>query len=755
MSRRSSRRLPSPRGTGGVPSRPATPRGARGNKSVSLTDNDTVRPASREETLPVAMGALALCCLTLIICLQKGYLLLYGDAVAHLGIARRILDARYPGIAQLGGVWLPLPHLLMLPFIGNMEWWQNGMAGAWPSLAAFLLAVIAFYRLARRLIPPLWALAATAFFALNPNLLYMATTALTEPLFLAIILWLVLLTTECLDSLNAASLNQTASTSAAHTQAAANTPASHTQASNKPAARTQAADTQVDRTPAAARAPLGRPSDRHLARVRSRLFWLGVLIVAAVYTRYDGWILAALIWCVLAIALLRHRQHLPQLRAAFALFTVVTVAAPLGWFAYNQHFYGDFLDFLRGPYSASAIERKTSPPGAKHYRGWHNPAWALLFYTRTAQVDSTAWEIGFLTLPLALIGAWRVFLDWLHPHDQSTSYAPQQGRHLDRSATRAAERSLPSKDPEPIPAPSPKTLSPTGSPNPAITPQEGRSATRAVETPPHSAPTQAQASYAPQQGRHLDRSATRAAERSLPSKDPEPIPAPSSQPLNPAALLLWFPLPFYVYSIAYGSVPIFIPQLYPHSFYNARYGMELLPAIALFAFIALAWTERRLRPTHPLAARLMPLVCFALAAVNSVVMMAQTPLVLREGIVNSITRVAFERSVARQLRSFPAGSRILMSTNDHIGAVQQAGTPLHLLLSENDRDSFGAALASPGTKADYVIAIAKDPVDAAVRAHPEGLTELTVLCTTGQPCARIFKSNTAPNPKPIPLSTTP
>ena len=39
-------------------------------------------------------------------------MLLYGDAVAHLGIARRLLDARYPGLAQLGGVWLPLPHLL-------------------------------------------------------------------------------------------------------------------------------------------------------------------------------------------------------------------------------------------------------------------------------------------------------------------------------------------------------------------------------------------------------------------------------------------------------------------------------------------------------------------------------------------------------------------------------------------------------------------------------------------------------------------
>ncbi len=652
MSRRSSRtyRPPSLPGSrqGRVPHISPLGSGSRGdrrNRPVSLTDNDVIRPASREETLPVVMGALALCCLTLIICLQKGYLLLYGDAVAHLGIARRILDARYPGLAQLGGVWLPLSHLLMLPFIGRMEWWQNGMAGAWPSLAAYLLAVIGFYRLARRLLPPLWALASTAFFALNPNLLYMATTALTEPLFLAIILWLVLLTTECLDALNTAALAP-------------------------PAIAAQ------------------------LRRVRSRLFWLGLLIVAAVYTRYDGWILAALIWCVLAIALLRHREHARGLRAAFALFTVVTVAAPLGWFAYNQHFYGDFLDFLRGPYSASAIERKTSPPGSKHYRGWHNPGWALLFYTRTAQVDTTAWEIGFLTLPLALIGAWRTVLSWLRPPSAesthltaATANSPgEESRHLDRASR--AERSLLSKATQSQPAPA------------------------------------------------------------APGQSSTPLP---DLRLAPASLLLWFPLPFYVYSIAWGSVPIFIPQLYPHSFYNARYGMEMLPAIALFGFIALAWTERRLRPTHPLAARLLPPICFALAAVNSVVMMAQTPLVLREGIVNSITRVAFERSIARQLESFPAGSRILMSTNDHIGAVQQAGIPLHLMLSENDRDSFQSALAAPGTRADYVIAIANDPVDAAVRAHPDNLTELTVLCTTGQPCARIYKATHAPDPKPIPM----
>ena len=71
----------------------------------------------------------------------------------------------------------------MLPFVQKMEWWRNGLAGAWPSLLCYVAGVAGFYRLARRLVVPRWAFAATAFYALNPNLLYLATTAMTEPLF--------------------------------------------------------------------------------------------------------------------------------------------------------------------------------------------------------------------------------------------------------------------------------------------------------------------------------------------------------------------------------------------------------------------------------------------------------------------------------------------------------------------------------------------------------------------------------------------
>src|SRR5438874_7760573 len=79
--------------------------------------------------------------------LRRGDLLLYGDAVAHINIARRVFDSRTPGLLQLGTVWLPLPHLLMLPFVVSRWMWQTGIGGSIPSLFAYVLGVTGIFRL--------------------------------------------------------------------------------------------------------------------------------------------------------------------------------------------------------------------------------------------------------------------------------------------------------------------------------------------------------------------------------------------------------------------------------------------------------------------------------------------------------------------------------------------------------------------------------------------------------------------------------
>ena len=61
---------------------------------------------------------------------SRGEILLYGDAVAHLNISRRIFDSLTPGFRQLGTVWLPLPHALTAPFVVNDWMWRTGAGGS-------------------------------------------------------------------------------------------------------------------------------------------------------------------------------------------------------------------------------------------------------------------------------------------------------------------------------------------------------------------------------------------------------------------------------------------------------------------------------------------------------------------------------------------------------------------------------------------------------------------------------------------------
>ena len=527
-------------------------------------DPDAVYPASRHETLPVALMALTAGFLALAVSAKQGYMLLYGDAVAHLGIARRIVDTNTPGLMQLGSPWLPLPHLLMLPFIGNMTWWQNGMAGAWPSLACYVLAVTGVYRLARRMMPTQWAMVATGFFGLNANLLYLATTAMNEPLFLALLVWIANVTAELLE-LAAAGLEK---------------------------------------------------------KVAPLLVLLGLLNLCAVMTRYDGWILAVTVWLLVTYKLRKYELVWRSVRPGFILFTLLTALGPLAWFLYN-HVYGhDWLDFMRGRYSAREIDRRTSPPGARHYFGWHDPAWSLMLYARTAQVDASAWETGWL---VAFAAGWGLWKAWRS--------------RMERIAT-----------------------------------------------------------------------------------------------------LLWLPLPFYVYSISYGSVPIFIPQIYPHSFYNSRYGIEMLAAFAVFGAYALYQLAILLAIRRPLVSRVLQPVALMLVVVNLVFMLHSVPLVLKEAMVNSRGRLALEAPIAEALATVPRGASIILDNSEYVDALQTAGISLKQTIGPSDYYRWHDGLKDPAHKAALIVSTDGDELSRAIANHPAGLVNESIVCTSNKPCLRIWRS---------------
>jgi len=131
---------------------------------------------------------------------SHNYLLYYGDAEAHLNIARRILDSQTPGYDQLGSPWLPLPHVLMLPLVRVDPLWRNGLAGAIPSAVCFVIAGVFFFLALSRLFDPTAAAVATALFALNPNLLYLSSLPMTEPVFFACLMALLYFTVRCRDT---------------------------------------------------------------------------------------------------------------------------------------------------------------------------------------------------------------------------------------------------------------------------------------------------------------------------------------------------------------------------------------------------------------------------------------------------------------------------------------------------------------------------------------------------------------------------
>ena len=506
---------------------------------------------------------------------RNGAMLNYGDAVAHLHIARRVFDAHEPRLTELGSVWLPLPHLLLLPFVQIYSWWANGLAGVIPSALAYLAACVGIYRLARCWLRRTPSALALAFFALNPNLLYLQTTAMTEPLFICEMVWIVVWLVEWRTSLDGG-------------------------------------------------------LDADAGKVRRLQVLIAAALVAAVFTRYDGWIMAFVVWTCMGLTLARRGR----LRStSFWIASALVAAAPLAWFVYNAVGFGDWLYFARGPYSAKAIEIRTAVPGFPPHPGWHNPWVGLIFFVKCAELDAAAAAWGKTLLIVSLAGtAWA----WLVARRRAFTWA----------------------------------------------------------------------------------------------------------------LLLWFPAAFYAYSVAYGSVPIFLPPWWPHSWYNTRYGMEMLPAFALgLGFAAQFWlaavNEFKPREFNPRWVRYAASGLFAVVVLNAAETVREHPLTYVEGTKNIHARKALEIEIPPVLRALLAerpGAVVLMDTSTYPNLVAFTGIPLRQTINEGDLEIYHAALAAPAAHASIVLAFDGDDIDRAVKAHPEGLTEVRRFWTAGQPAGTIYVS---------------
>lgn len=138
----------------------------------------------------VALGALLISVIAYVIVVQNDAVLAYNDAISHLQIARRTIVSTSPGLAQLGGVWLPLPHLLMMPFAGIDALYYSGFAGAIISMVSYVITAVLIYKIGYAAVDyrnRVGGYVGAAVFGLSVNILYMQATPMTELLLFATI----------------------------------------------------------------------------------------------------------------------------------------------------------------------------------------------------------------------------------------------------------------------------------------------------------------------------------------------------------------------------------------------------------------------------------------------------------------------------------------------------------------------------------------------------------------------------------------
>ena len=125
------------------------------------------------------------------------------------------------------------------------------------------------------------------------------------------------------------------------------------------------------------------------------------------------------------------------------------------------------------------------------------------------------------------------------------------------------------------------------------------------------------------------------------------------------AVLFIVPLPFYIQAMAYAAVPLYVPTLFPHGHYNLRYGMEMIPAVALFpSFVFSPRLGRNLRI-------ILLIICVALLGRQFAQMTAGGPRelqVVQEGIRNTPCRAQRQRAIIEFLRAHYDGKRLLVAS---------------------------------------------------------------------------------------------
>ncbi|MBZ5594096.1 MAG: glycosyltransferase family 39 protein [Acidobacteriia bacterium] len=220
-------------------------------------------------------------------------------------------------------------------------------------------------------------------------------------------------------------------------------------------------------------------------------------------------------------------------------------------------------------------------------------------------------------------------------------------------------------------------------------------------------------------------------------------------------LMLALPGAFYVWSLHSSGTPIFLPNLWPHGYYNTRYGLAVLP---LAAFCCAAIVAIVPRATHSAPAQIL--------AGLAVIAIATSPWLLnphpaawitwKESQHNSVARRAWTHKAADFLRArYHPGDGIFTSFGDYTGVLREAGIPLRATLTGDNGLAWQSATLRPDLCLweQWALVQGGDPVQTAInRARRRGPNYELVrqIIVKGAPVIEIYERRSAPSNLSLP-----
>jgi hypothetical protein len=176
-------------------------------------------------------------------------------------------------------------------------------------------------------------------------------------------------------------------------------------------------------------------------------------------------------------------------------------------------------------------------------------------------------------------------------------------------------------------------------------------------------------------------------------------------------LLLALPGVFYLWSMHSAATPIFVPALWPHSYYNTRYGLAALPLLALASGALVTLAQGRARAAA---------ACLVILAGTAYWAMHPSPerwITWKESQVNSEGRRQWTEEAADFLKSrYVPGSGILTTFGDLSAIFREAGIPLRETFTEMSEVPFQAAVTRPDLFLwqEWAVVMGGDPAQSGV-----------------------------------------